>query len=214
MSEMNAQEQVGSGANEFVVGAGEEVPALDPAEASPQSVVAGGRRKSRKNRRSARKNKKSKRLSVKKLLKMVGMKGGNVTAEASPYVAESAAGGNTSTQVISTFGGIGQQTGSAGPSSGLIQPLSQGKMGGGRRRKRGGFGPFPSQAGTVKGGSAVASEASNVETAYGKLVTVPGGNSTGAAHLDGQLANRQIYAQNTPSKPIMGGSKKRNHKKH
>lgn len=184
--------QAGSGCNN-----------TDTNEITPESgkppVLTGGRRK---NRRSGRKNKKSKRLSVKKLLKMVGMKGGNVTAEATNYTADSA-GGNTSTQVISTFGGIGQQTGSAGPSSGLIQPLSQGKMGGGRKSKRGG-------SRKLSGGSAVDHDAGLVDSAYNKLITNAGSsNSANAMPVD---TSKVIFAQSAPSKPIYGGKRRKGKK--
>jgi hypothetical protein len=70
-------------------------------------------------------------------------------------------GNNTSTQVIATYGGIGQQHGPGGSPSGLIQPLSVGGdvasqaapiKGGKRARKSQRGGDVATQASLIKGG--------------------------------------------------------------
>lgn len=115
------------------------------------------------------------------------MRGGNADVQASSYSAGAlpAGCGNTSTQVMNVFGGIDQQTGSAGPSSGLIQPLASSAQSGGRRRR-------------VKGGSGPAPVDSN------QIITAAGnGTSAGAMPFYNNLSPTTIYPQTDATKPIV-----------
>ena len=124
------------------------------------------------------------------------MKGG--AADLALYDSAGALPG-TSSQVINTFGNIGQQTGSAGTNSGLIQPISNAvqPMKGGRVRK-------------VKGGSAVAANAGLV--GGNQLVTAPvdGSAVAGSAVAGSAVAHdstNNIFPQSVPTKPISGGKR-------
>jgi hypothetical protein len=136
------------------------------------------------------------------------MKGG--AADLALYDSAGALPG-TSTQVINTFGNIGQQTGSAGTNSGLIQPISNvaQPMKGGRGRK-------------VKGGSAVAANAGLV--GGNQLVTAPvagsavagsavaGSAVAGSAVAGSAVAHdstNNIFPQSVPTKPISGGKRRK-----
>ena len=121
------------------------------------------------------------------------MKGG--AADLALYDSAGALPG-TSSQVINTFGNIGQQTGSAGTNSGLIQPISNAvqPMKGGRVRK-------------VKGGSAVDANAGLV--GGNQLVTAPvaAAGSAVAGSAVAHDSTNNIFPQSVPTKPISGGKR-------
>jgi hypothetical protein len=118
------------------------------------------------------------------------MKGG--AADLALYDSAGALPG-TSSQVINTFGNIGQQTGSAGTNSGLIQPISNvaQPMKGGRVRK-------------VKGGSAVDANAGLV--GGNQLVTAPVAAPVAGSAVAHDSTNN-IFPQSVPTKPISGGKR-------